>query len=132
MYFSKEIIKKDIPLLLQSYFQGKYFDRCGSVHLELSEPWLSPRQLAQMEYWDTARVVFPPSMLQMVDCGSMNINIFYATVRIASLWKMGLLFKNDNDHAKTSLTNKFIREYVNDTSALLGKNTNYNQVNRRE
>lgn len=33
MCFSKEIIKKDIPLLLQSYFQGKYFDRCGSVHL---------------------------------------------------------------------------------------------------
>lgn len=33
MYFSKEIIKKDIPLLLQSYFRGKYFDRCGSVHL---------------------------------------------------------------------------------------------------
>lgn len=42
MYFSKEIIKKDIPLLLQSYFQGKYFDRCGSVHLgterDMAEP----------------------------------------------------------------------------------------------
>ena len=33
MYFSKEIIKKDIPLFLQNYFLGKYFDRCGSVHL---------------------------------------------------------------------------------------------------
>lgn len=33
VYFSEEIIKKDIPLLLQSYFRGKYFDRCGSVHL---------------------------------------------------------------------------------------------------
>lgn len=105
MDFSKEIIKKDIPLLLQSYFRGKYFDRCGSVHLG-AETWLGPRQLAQMEPWNISRVVpRPPQIAQMVDCGSMNINSFYATARsIASLWKM-VLFKNDNDHADFSQIN---------------------------
>lgn len=62
----------------------------------------------------------------MVDCGSMNINIFYVIVRIVFLWKMGLLFKNDNDYVKIFFINKFIREYVNDISVLLGKNINYN------
>lgn len=105
MDFSKEIIKKDIPLLLQRYFRGKYFDRCGSVHLG-AETWLSPRQLAQMEPWDISRVVPSPNIVQMVDCGSTNINIFYATARsIASLWKMVLLLKNDNDHTDFSQIN---------------------------
>ena len=40
----------------------------------------------------------------MVDCGDMTVNIFFATVsKVASLWKMVLLFKNDNDHTKTCL-----------------------------
>lgn len=42
MYFSKEIIKKDIPLLLQSWFGGKYFDRCGSVHLGAERAMAEP------------------------------------------------------------------------------------------
>lgn len=105
MYFSKEIIKKDIPLLLQSYFRGKYFDSCGSLHLG-AETRLSLRQ----HRWNTEIYQgLPPSayILQVVDYGSVNINIFYATVRrITSMWEMVLLFKNGNDHAKTYLTNK--------------------------
>lgn len=83
MYFSKEIIKKDIPLLLQSYFRGKYFDSCGSLHLG-AETRLSLRQ----HRWKTEIYQgLPPSaymyiyILQVVDYGSANINIFYATVR---------------------------------------------------
>lgn len=113
--FSKEIIKKDIPLLLESYFRGKYFERCGSVHLG-AVPRLRLRQWTQMGRWGTEmvqNVVSPPSILPMADCGSLSINISYAIVRkVASLWEMLPLLKNDNDHTKTSLTNKCIMRCI--------------------
>lgn len=49
----------------------------------------------------------------MVDPSGMNVNIFFATVRrVASSWKMVLSLKHDNNHAETSLANKFTTEYV--------------------
>lgn len=67
MYFSKEIIKKDIPLLLQSYFQGKYFDRCGSVHLGTERDMAEPEAVSADGALRYIRIgFFPPHTLQMV------------------------------------------------------------------
>lgn len=58
--FSKEIIKKDIPLLLQSYFRGKYFDRCGSVHLGAKGDTAEPEAVRADGARDRAGVAPPP------------------------------------------------------------------------
>lgn len=87
MYFSKEIIKKDIPLFLQSYFLGKYFDRCGSVHLGARGS--EHRCSAEI---DQGSFFFSPCILQMVDCGGMNVKHFLCHCQKSSfLVKNGLI-----------------------------------------
>lgn len=121
MCFSKEGIKKDIPLLLQSYFQGKYFDRCGSVHLGADRDVAVPAAVgADGALRQTKGWLSPASVSQMAIGDNRHSDIFHATVRrVAFLWKVVLLFEDGSDHAETLLTDKFIMEYVTIQAFLL-------------
>lgn len=77
---------------------------------ELRETW-SPRQWAQMQPWDTSRVVpLPAQVLQMADGGSRgHEQLLCHSQRSGFLGKMVFLFKDGNGHAKTSRTKNTCR-----------------------
>lgn len=109
-YFSKEIIKKDIPLSLQSYLQDKYCDRCGSVHLG-AESGADPEAVSTDAAGDTSRGPSPASPHTPSIAGGWWRQQGTRTVSLPLSgewlpWENGLSFKDGNGHAKTPLTKK--------------------------